>query len=110
MTDPGIVVNTLEAISNDMAERQNEYETAARNRARLVRDWEKSLATARRTANGSDADTRKAVALLTAIEKDDTYMNLQQAEGEFEAMKVVMKVLETRAMIGMAILRSQSRA
>lgn len=110
MQHPGAVLDALEKIEADLAERQNEYENAARNRARYVRDWEKRIAAHRVTAKGNDAEARKAAALGAAIGQDELYESLKDAEGEFEALRAVIKVLETRAMIGMAILRSQGRS
>lgn len=110
MTDPGRVLHTLEAISEDLAERQNEYEQAASDRARLVRDWERRLAAHVMTAKGSDAGARKAAALGAAIAQDDLYERLMDAEGRFEGCRAVIKVLETRSMIGLGILRSQGRS
>jgi hypothetical protein len=100
----------LAAIDDDLAERMNEYESAATDRARLVRDWEKRIAGHRITAKGSDAEARKAAALGAAIGQDDLYERLLDAEGRFEGTKAVIKVLETRSMIGMAILRAQGRS
>lgn len=107
---PGAVVARLEAIDTDMAERLNEYEQAAGDRARLNREWDKRMAISLAHAKGSDANARKASALVAAIEKDDLYQRLQEAEATYEALRVVMKVLEGRTMIGLGILRSQSRA
>jgi hypothetical protein len=107
---PSPVIGGLEAIEHDLAERQNDYEEAAKDRARLVREWEHRLAVSLRTAQGGDANARKAAALVMAITQDDLYERLREAEGAFEGCKAVIKVLETRAMIGMALLRSQGRA
>lgn len=110
MTSPGAVMGRLEEIERDLADRSLDYETAASDFARLKRDWERRLAQCRIVATGGDADTRKANALLAAVAADSTYEDLMSAEGSFEGCKAVMKVLETRAMIGMAILRAQGRA
>lgn len=109
LSHPAAVMERLGAIENDLAERTNDYETAANDRARLIRDWEKRLAIARKSAKGNDADARKAAALVTATEQDDLYERLTEAESTFEACKVVVRVLETRASIGQSILRAQGR-
>jgi hypothetical protein len=109
--NPGLVIGRLEEIQNDLAERQNEYEQAADDRARCIRDWEKRLAISHaKFATGSDAATRKANAVMRAIEQDDLYERLSDAEARYDALRVVMKTLEARSMIGMAILRSQGRS
>jgi hypothetical protein len=109
LTDPGLVIGRLEEIETDLAKRQNDYETAAKDFARHKRDWEQKLASCRIVAKGGDADTRKANALLAAVASDEMYKNLKEAEGAFEGCKAVISVLNTRAMIGMAILRAQGR-
>lgn len=106
---PAAVMARLAEIENDLAERQNRYEQAAGDKARMIRDWDKRLAIARKTAKGNDADARKAAALVAAIEQDDLYERLKEAEGEYEASKVVVGVLDKRSAIGMSILKAQGR-
>lgn len=109
LSHPAAVMARLAEIENDLAQRMNDYESAAGDRARLIRDWEKRLAIARKVAKGNDAESRKAAALVSAADQDDLYQRLQDAESTYEACKVVTKVLETRATIGMSILRAQGR-
>jgi hypothetical protein len=106
---PGVVMDNLQVISNDMAGRLNEFENAARDRARLGRQWEKRLAIHMLKAQGSNSDMRKANALVAATEQDDLHERLTEAEATFEALRIVMKVLADRSMIGMAVLRAQGR-
>lgn len=106
---PGQVMVRLAAIENDLAERQNDYEQAADDRARLVRDWDKRLAIHQKTAHGANSETRKATALVAAIEQDDLYERLTDAEARFDALKVVIGVMDKRAMIGQSILKAQGR-
>ena len=109
-TNPGAVMQRLAEIEADLQTRQLDYETAADERARLIRDWEKRLARATATAKGGDANARKQAALVMAADQDDLYERLTAAEGSYAACHAVIKVLETRATIGMSILRSQGRA
>lgn len=108
-TRPGAVLERLAEIEEDMANRQTEYQQAADDRARLTRDWDKRLAIYQRTAKGPNSEVRKAVALGAAIDHDNLYERLTDAEGRFEALRVVMRTLETRATIGQSILRAQGR-
>jgi hypothetical protein len=108
--NPGLVIGRLEEIEQDLAHRMLDYESAATDYAHAKRDWEKKLAQCQIVASGPNSETRRANALLAAVASDDTYENLKLAEGAFEGTKAVVKVLETRAMIGMAILRSQGRS
>lgn len=107
---PAAVIQRLADIEHDLAERMGDYEDAATAKARLVRDWEKRLAAARLNAKGSDAEGRKAAALMTAIEADDLYERLKAAEGAYEGCRAVVKVLEVRATVGMSILRAHGRS
>lgn len=106
---PGQVMQRLNAIEHDLAERQNEYEEAASDRARLTRDWDHRMAVSITRAKGPNAEARKAHAFVMAVEMDDLYQHLTEAESTFEALRVVVRTLETRATIGMSILRAQGR-
>ncbi len=107
---PVAVIERLASIEEDLANRLREYETAAGDRARLIRDWEKRLAIMRAKGKGSDADSRKQAAFALAAEQDDLYEKLTDAESRYEALRVVVRVLETRSAIGMSILKAQGRA
>lgn len=110
LSHPAAVQERLSEIEEDLAGRQNDYEQAADDRARLIRDWEKRLAICHATAKGSNADSRKASALVAAIEQDDLYERLKDAEARYDSLRAVVRVLEVRSTIGMSILRSQGRA
>lgn len=106
---PAAVIQRLAKIENDLAERQNEYEQAAEDRARLIRDWGKRIARATAQAKGRDAEARKQAALVMAAEQDDLYDRLMDAEARYAALHAVIRVLTDRSTIGMSILRSQGR-
>lgn len=99
MTDPGTVVRRLADIENDLALRQNAYEQAARNWVVAKRDKEKHRAEVFLTTEGTVAERSAHADKATAWDG-------KEAEAEFEAMKAVMRTLETRASIGQSILRS----
>lgn len=109
MFDQQAIVGRLGEMEVDLADRQNAFEQAAGERARLIRDWEKRLAIARKTAKGNDADARKAAALVAAIEQDDLYERLTDAESRYDALRVVVNVIDKRATIGQSILKAQGR-
>ena len=106
---PAQLIERLEAIEQDMGDRQNEYEIAAEDRVRRVRDWDKRLAIHQKVAKGPNKETRMANALAAAIDADDLYERLTDAEARFDALRVVMRTLETRATIGQSLLRAQGR-
>ena len=103
----------LEEIENDLAERAPAYEQAAEDAARCKRSYEKRLATARLAVKFNDDEAknegnRNAKALLAvAAADDDLYEKYADAEGRYEAQRAAVKVLETRATIGMALLKTQ---
>lgn len=110
MFSPGEVQHRLNEIEVDLANRANPYEQAADDRARLLRDWEKRMAICTKQASGSSEGARKAHALVAAIEQDDLHDRLADAEARYDALRVVVKVLEVRSTIGMSVLRSMGRA
>lgn len=107
---PAAVMQRLAEIENDLGERQHEYDTAAGDSARLVREWEYRLAKAQANAKGPDANARKAQAFVAAASQEDgLFDRLKEAEGSFAAARAAVKVLETRAIIGLGILKGLGR-
>lgn len=109
-SNPAAIMARLAEIENDLATRQNDLESAADDRARLIRDWEKRLALSTARAQGGDANARKQAALVLAAEQDDLYERLTDAEGRYAGLAAVVRVLDTRSTIGMALLKSHGRA
>lgn len=99
---PSPVITRLEAIEQDLATRQNALESAALNWYRTKRDLERERALAFIAADGT-------VAERTAIAQRDTALIGKQEEAEYEALRAVVRTLETRASIGQSILRAQGR-
>lgn len=100
---PGVVIHRLEEIERDLAIRQGAFEAAALGWFRAKRDRERQRALAFIAATGT-------VAERNAIADRDTAMLGASEEAEYEALKAVVRTLETRASIGQSILRSQARA
>ena len=103
MQTPQSVEQRLEAIDQDLAIRQNLYEAAAKAHFLKVAEVTKDKAIAYRKADGNSTDKRES-----ANEQHGEDGSKEQAE--YEALKAVIKVLESRATIGMAILKSHGRA
>jgi hypothetical protein len=103
LANPAAVRDRLEEIERDLALLQNDLEGAAFSWFRSKRDKEKERARVFMQSEGS-VEARKAQAeLATAhLGADD--------EARYEALRSVGRVLETRANIGMSLLRSQGRA
>lgn len=103
MDAPGPVIGRLEAIDKDLAARQNALEAAALAWFRAKRDKEHKRAVEFLRARGT-------VAERNAVADEQTSMLGMAEEAEWEALKAVVRVLETRASIGQSILRSQGRS
>ncbi len=106
MTDLGhpiAVQQTLEEIERDLATRQNAYESAARKWFAKQGEIAKERAISYRKATGNSIDKR-----AVADEEHGEDGAIEQAE--WEALRAVVKVLETRATILMSLLKSQGRS
>lgn len=102
LADPASVMRRLAEIEGDLALRQGAWEEAAQAHYLAKREKEKRRAEAFLTAEGTVAERSaiadKAAAMIGNVE-----------EAAYEAQKSVVRVLETRANIGMSILRVQGR-
>ena len=103
LSTPQQVQARLESIEADLALRQNEIEPAAMAWFTSKRDRELAEAVAYAGAKGP-ATERKIIADAAGAEVG------AEEEGKWEGMKHVIRVLETRANIGMALLKSHGRA
>lgn len=106
MTDhshPAAVMARLATIEDDLALRQNLLEKAAKGWFVAKRDKEKARAVAFLSAQGT-------VAERAAKADEQTALDGKNEEAEWEALKAVVRVLETRASIGQSILRAQGRS
>lgn len=92
----------LAAIENDLAVRQNTWEAAALDWYRAKRDREKARAVAFLKAEGT-------VAERSAIADEQTATDGKEEEALYESLKAVVRTLESRANIGMALLKSHGR-
>lgn len=100
----------LEEIEADLAERQTAFEQAAADKHRLAREFELRMARAFVAAHGETATERKAHATVAlAAAEDGLWEQVQTAEGRYEGLKAAMRALETRATIGMSLLKVHSR-
>ena len=100
---PAQIEQRLEAIDRDLALRQNLYEAAAERYHRAIREREHRHAVEYMGASGNSTDRREHARRESALIGID-------AEAEFEGLRAAIKVLETRAMIGMSLLKSAGRA
>ena len=103
LSTPVEVQTRLEGIDTDLAELQNRMEDAAYRHFIAKREKEKAKATAFLTAKGS-------IAARNAIADVETATDGMEAEAQWESLRAKGRVLETRAMIGSALLKSQGRS
>jgi hypothetical protein len=103
LSTPQLVMARLTEIENDLATRQNTLESAATRWFKAKRDKEHARAVAFLGTEGS-------VAVRQAEADKQTAMDGREAEAEWEAVKAVVRTLETRASIGMSLLRAQGRS
>ncbi len=102
LSTPTSVIDRLEEIDHELAIRQNLYEEAARAWYTMLGTVTKNKAIEFRKAEGNSTERREAA---NEIHGEDG----SREQAEFEALRAVIKVLEARAMVGMAILKSQGR-
>lgn len=102
MERPATITERLEAIETDLSERERELHDAAMEWFKAKRDREHDRAVAFLAAEGT-------VAKREAIADRDTSHIGKEAEATYEAVRAVVRVLETRANIGMALLKAQGR-
>jgi hypothetical protein len=103
LSHPAAVMERLEAIEQDLAVRGPALEAAGLGWFRQKRERERARAIAFIAAEGT-------VAERNAIADRETAMIGVSEEAEWEALKAVVRTLETRATIGQSILRAQGRS
>ena len=104
LSAPQLVMARLEAIEQDLAARQAALEAAARAWFMAKRQREHDRAVAFLSADGATVAERNALA------DQATALDGREAEAEWEALRAVVRVLDTRATIGMGVLKAQGRA
>lgn len=102
LNHPQGVIERLQEIENDLAVRQGTLEAAALAWFRVKRDKEHARAVAFIRASGT-------VAERNALADQETSLLGKEEEALWEASRAVSRTLETRATIGMALLKSQGR-
>lgn len=103
MLTPAQIQERLEDLERDLGNRQNLYAEAAEKWHRVLRDREHKHAVAFMAAAGNTTERREAA-------KRETATIGMVEEAEYEGLRAAVKVMEVRAMIGMALLKSAGRA
>ena len=105
LTHPAAVLERLVLIERDLAIRQNVFEEAARGWYQARREVERVKARELLSADEKSVTEKKARAELAAYDVEGAGL-----EAEYEALRAVIRVLEQRSMVLMAVLKSQGRA
>jgi len=108
LSDPATIMQWLQEIEEDLAERGNEFAEKAGAFFRGKRNFELALAKAYIGAEGSNQKERESNA-LTKVEALPVYDEFVTAEAEYHALKSVLGVLDTRATICQSLLKIHSR-
>lgn len=99
---PAQIEQRLEDIERDLGNRQNLYAEAAEKWHRVLRDREHKHAVEFMKATGQITERKEQA-------KQQTALIGMTEEAEYEGLRAAIKVMETRAMIGMALLKSAGR-
>lgn len=102
LSTPHQIMARLEAIEQDLAGRQNELEDAARAHFIAKRNRERDRAVVFLGSDGTVAERNARADEQTARDGCDV-------EAAYEALRAVVRVLETRASIGQSLLRAQGK-
>jgi hypothetical protein len=102
LDSPHLVMQRLTEIERDLAERQNSYERAAGAWYTAQREIKKAHAIALLSSSKGTVTEKKAEADIAASVCDGS-----EFEAEYESLKAVIRVLETRATVCMSILKAQ---
>lgn len=101
LDSPQAVQRRLIEIEQDLATRQGTLESAAKNWCEAKREREHDRAVAFINAVGTVAERQ-------AIADRSTALQGVEAEAEWESVRAVVRVLETRASVLQSVLRAQS--
>lgn len=105
LDNPAAVMARLAEIENDLEIRQNPYEEAASAWFLAQRSIRHAYATALLGSDKSTVTEKKAEGDIAAFLAEGG-----EHEAEYQALKAVIGVLDTRATIGMSILKAQGRS
>ena len=101
---PALVMHRLQAIERDLALKQNEWESVTRQWYDAQREMGKIRAEAMLVASEKYVAEKKARAELAAYDVPGA-----ESQGEYEALKAVIGVLDKRAMINQSLLKAHGR-
>lgn len=101
--EPAEIEQRLQDLERDLGDRQNAYASAAEKSSRVCRKREHQHAVEFMKASGGTVTERKEQA------REQTSLIGIHEEAEYEGLRAAIKVMETRSMILMSLLRSAGR-
>lgn len=105
MDHPAGIMHRLVGIENDLAVRQNALEAAARGWYTAKREVERTKAVALLSSDEKSVTEKKAHAEIASHSVEGA-----ECEAEYEALKAVVRVLETRATVCQSLLKAHGHA
>lgn len=101
--EPAEIEQRLQELEQDLGHRQNAYASAAERSSLVCRKREHQHAVEFMKATGGTVTERKEQA------REQTSLIGMEEEAEHEGLKAAIKVMDTRSMILMALLKSAGR-
>lgn len=100
----------LEEIEEDLGKRQEPYAKAAEDYYRHLPRWNLEEAKAMLQADGGTVSEKRANAHdFLARTQPELYHDHMQREAVYQGHRAAIRVLEARSMIGMSLLRAETR-
>lgn len=100
----------LADIEQEMSDKQPDYEKYAENAVRTDKQFALRMAQGKLQAKGATETEKKDKVLVEiASAGDDFWTAYVEGQALYEGRRALMKTLESRAMIGMALLKAQQR-
>lgn len=100
----------LSEIEQEMSDKQADYEKYAEEAVRLDKRFALRMAQGKLAAKGATETEKKDKVLVEIASAGDSfYESYVESQALYEGRRALMKTLESRAMIGMALLKAQQR-
>lgn len=100
----------LQAIEQELADKQPDYERYADDAVRMEKQYELRVARGKVVSKAVTETAKKDQVLVSIAAADDGfYEKYVETLATYAGIKAAVKLGETRAMIGMALLKAQQR-
>jgi len=103
------VTGRLEAIEDDLAKRQDEWEKAVDDFARVTGEWKLRYARTYLQTEGTVKEREQQTVVTIAAAPDDLYDRYTDAEARVATRRSVYEVLDKRASVNQSLLKAMTR-